>query len=80
MLRQDVFFDYVMAGTKGSKMPRGDKQHIMNWTYTFPNDRNIILKFNSFVYHTISKIRRNLKQEENLYTLQKLLLNKLFIK
>ncbi len=32
LLRSDVFFDYVMSGAKGSKMPRGDKQHIMNWT------------------------------------------------
>ena len=32
LLRSDVFFDFVMSGAKGSKMPRGDKQHIMNWT------------------------------------------------
>ena len=31
LLRSDAFFDYVMSGAKGSKMPRGDKQHIMNW-------------------------------------------------
>ena len=28
---QDGFFDYVMSGAKGTKMPRGDKGHIMNW-------------------------------------------------
>jgi len=31
LLRSEAFFDYVMSGAKGSKMPRGDKQHIMNW-------------------------------------------------
>ena len=31
LLRSDAFFEYVMSGAKGSKMPRGDKQHIMNW-------------------------------------------------
>lgn len=29
LLLQDAFFDYVMTGKKGSKMPRGDKQQIM---------------------------------------------------
>ena len=31
LLRSDAFFEYVMSGAKGSKMPRGDKQHIMKW-------------------------------------------------
>ena len=30
-LLQDSFFDYVMQGTKGSKMPRGDKEQIMRY-------------------------------------------------
>lgn len=32
---QDAFFDYVMKGAKGSKMPRGDKDQIMR--YEIPN-------------------------------------------
>ena len=35
LLRTDSFFEYVMSGAKGSKMPRGDKQHIMNWNVPF---------------------------------------------
>lgn len=31
LLRSEAFFGYVMSGAKGSKMPRGDKQHILNW-------------------------------------------------
>ena len=30
-LSQDSFFDYVMSGSKGTRMPRGDKDHIMNF-------------------------------------------------
>lgn len=36
LLSQDVFFDYVMLGSKGCKMPRGDKSHIMNWEISIP--------------------------------------------
>lgn len=31
LLMQDSFFDYEMKATKGSKMPRGDKTHILNF-------------------------------------------------
>ena len=37
LLLQQNFFDYVMIGAKGTKMPRGDKQHIMNWEVTLPS-------------------------------------------
>ena len=36
LLHQDAFFEYVMTGAKGCKMPRGDKQHIMNWSINLP--------------------------------------------
>ena len=36
LLHQDAFFEYVMTGAKGCKMPRGDKQHIMNWSIDLP--------------------------------------------
>lgn len=36
LLSQDTFFDYVMLGSKGCKMPRGDKSHIMNWEISLP--------------------------------------------
>ena len=32
LLSQDSFFDYVMSGSKGCKMPRGDKKYIMEWS------------------------------------------------
>ena len=37
LLSQDSFFDYVMSGAKGCKMPRGDKSQIMQWDVDLPN-------------------------------------------
>ena len=36
-LAQDKFFDYMMTGAKGSKMPRGDKKHIMDYYFRLPS-------------------------------------------
>jgi len=36
-LSNDVFFDYVMAGSKGTKMPRGDKGAIMKYPVLLPS-------------------------------------------
>ena len=36
-LRQDEFFEYEMLKPKGLKMPRGDKQHIMDYKIPFPS-------------------------------------------
>lgn len=38
VLARKSFFDYDTAGTKGSKMPRGDKTHIMNYPVVFNKD------------------------------------------
>ena len=35
-LYSDSFFDYMVAGSKGTKMPRGDKQQIMNYHVAIP--------------------------------------------
>lgn len=43
-LSQDSFFAYDMAGSKGSKMPRGDKNHILNFElldYDLKTQKNI---------------------------------------
>ena len=37
MLRRDVFFDYVMEGKKGVKMPRGNKEDIMKYKIPMPH-------------------------------------------
>jgi len=37
LLSQDLFFDYVMQGAKGTKMPRGDRNQIMQWSIFLPS-------------------------------------------
>ena len=37
LLSQQLFFDYVMSGAKGCKMPRGDKKQIMQWGVSLPS-------------------------------------------
>lgn len=37
ILSLDVFFDYMMVGKKGIKMPRGDKKSIMNFLVPIPS-------------------------------------------
>lgn len=36
LLSQDSFFDFVMSGAKGTKMPRGDKSQIMKFSVALP--------------------------------------------
>lgn len=75
-LRQDVFFDYIMLGSKGCKMPRGDKEHIMNWPLCIP-DAHSINKFNSQIKLLINKKRENERQICTLTKLRDTLLPKL---
>lgn len=57
IIYQDSFFDYVMSGAKGTKMPRGDKTHIMQ--YQIPRfSESQLHKFNSLA----SAIERNQAQ------------------
>lgn len=37
MLARDIFFDYVMEGKRGLKMPRGDKRKIENYQLQLPS-------------------------------------------
>lgn len=65
LLSQNCFFDYVMKGSKGTKMPRGDKQHIMKWTICVPSldeQRSIA----SILSSLDSKIENNRKICANL--------------
>ncbi len=38
-LSQENFFEYVMAGSKGTKMPRGDKQQILMYPFSYPSKK-----------------------------------------
>lgn len=37
MLRRDIFFEYVMEGKKGIKMPRGNKDDILKYRIPIPS-------------------------------------------
>jgi type I restriction-modification system DNA methylase subunit/restriction endonuclease S subunit len=42
-MRQDKFFDFMMQGTKGMKMPRGDKNSIPDFEIIIPQDQQTII-------------------------------------
>lgn len=71
VLSSDDFFNYVMANAKGTKMPRGDKKAIQN--YSVPDfsieDQMKISQFLSKIDEKIGinkKINHNLKEELSL--------------
>jgi Restriction endonuclease S subunits len=37
VLQSDDFFDYVTSTSKGTKMPRGDKDAILNYEFKLPS-------------------------------------------
>ena len=65
LLSQDRFFDYVMQGTKGTKMPRGDRSQIMQWPVLLPS-KDKQKKIASILKYLDDKIEVNRKINENL--------------
>lgn len=65
LLIQDSFFDYEMKATKGSKMPRGDKSHIINFPCLDLNNKTEIGKLLSSLDDKIALNNRiNAKLEQ----------------
>ena len=60
-----MFFDYVMQGAKGTKMPRGDKNQIMQWPISIPNI-TLQKKIASILSSLDDKIEVNRRINENL--------------
>ena len=50
----DSFFDFMVAGCKGTKMPRGDKQQIMSYPVIIPTD--VVL--NDFI-NTVAPVNKH---------------------
>jgi type I restriction enzyme S subunit len=64
-LMSDNFFDYVMSSVKGTKMPRGDKDQIMNYELELPNlkkQHNIV----EYLSNLDKKIELNNQTNDNL--------------
>ena len=75
-IEQDGFFDYVMAGSNGVKMPRGDKKWIMNYPVIIPSKNGVKEYEKATTCIHIQSVCR--KQEiEKLTELQSLLLAKM---
>lgn len=66
LLSQDLFFAYVMSGTNGSKMPRGDKQQIMNWEIELPSEKEDQRRIASILSSLDRKIELNNKINADL--------------
>ena len=75
-LYMDRFFDYMVAGSKGTKMPRGDKQQIMNYPVVLPNKESLGL-FNGLVVPMLDQIASNRIENSRLAALRDALLPKL---
>lgn len=72
----DGFFNFVVAGSKGTKMPRGDKQQIMTYPIYTPKSRELE-KFNSVAQPILNEIQLNQEENKRLSSLRDTLLPKL---
>lgn len=77
ILLQDSFFDYVMQGTKGSKMPRGDKEQILR--YEIPTFSCSEESIGTFFLNLDRKIRLNERINQNLEAMAKQLYDYWFV-
>ena len=75
-LYADRFFDFMVAGSKGTKMPRGDKQQIM--TYSVPNpDPATLERFNNIAHPILRQMDDNRFENSRLAGIRDSLLPKL---
>ena len=76
LLMQDNFYDFVMKAAKGSKMPRGDKNHIL----TFPcSNVNHKIEIGNFIKSLDDKIALNRRMNEKLTAMAKRLYDHWFV-
>lgn len=75
-LYADRFFDFMVAGSKGTKMPRGDKQQIMTYPIYIPTESELTA-FTDFAAPILSQIHGNNEENARLKRLRDTLLPKL---
>lgn len=75
-LYEDDFFDYVAAGSKGTKMPRGDKAHIMRYGIDVP-PRKKLEEFKSMGNLVLTQINNLRSENKHLSQLRDSILPKL---
>ena len=59
-LYADSFFNFMVAGAKGTKMPRGDKQQIMTYPVVLPSEKDLS-EFNSVATPILTQIYSNVQ-------------------
>ena len=75
-LYTDKFFAFMVAGSKGTKMPRGDKQQIMTYPVVLPTE-NELEKFNAIAFPVLEQLNSNKAENKRLSALRDTLLSKL---
>ena len=75
-LYADKFFAFMVAGAKGTKMPRGDKQRIMTYPIVLPSEVALV-EFNTIALPLIKQIYSNRAENKRLSLLRDTLLPKL---
>lgn len=75
-LYNDKFFAFMVAGSKGTKMPRGDKQQIMTYPVVLPTE-NELKEFNAIAFPVLDQINSNKAENKRLSALRDALLPKL---
>lgn len=75
-LYADRFFDFVVAGSKGTKMPRGDKQQIMTYPVVIPTEAEL-RAFDEIAQPILRQVRNNRDENTRLVALRDTLLPKL---
>lgn len=74
-LYADKFFAFMVAGAKGTKMPRGDKQQIMTYPIVMPSEV-ALAEFNTIALPLIKQIYSNRAENKRLSLLRDTLLPK----
>ena len=79
LLSEDKFFKYIMSGSKGTKMPRGDKKQILRYIIKVPTlkEQNKIVNIMDVI---CKKIELNNQINNNLYELSRTIFNELYKK
>ena len=75
-LYADKFFAFMVAGSKGTKMPRGDKQQIMTYPVVLPSEEELA-GFNTIASPLLEQIYSNSAENKRLSILRDTLLPKL---
>lgn len=75
-LYADHFFDFMAAGAKGTKMPRGDKQQIMTYPIYLPS-ADELAEFNSIAIPALTQMECSRLENTRLTALRDALLPKL---